>query len=48
MMTDPDPKKKKTGTDTEETPVNNESQYIEPEAIDSQEPEDLDSDDENI
>lgn len=45
-MNDPGPKKK--STDTEEIPDDNDVQYIEPEAIDSQEPEDLDSDEETV
>jgi hypothetical protein len=46
MMTDPDPAKKKT--DTQKSQDSNETPYVEPEAIDTQEPEDLNSDEENV
>ncbi|MEO8172374.1 MAG: hypothetical protein ABI581_04800 [Sediminibacterium sp.] len=50
-MKDPDPKKQ-TGntedTNTKDIPGDHDEQYVEPEAIDGQEPEDLDSDDERV
>jgi hypothetical protein len=46
MMHDPNPKKK--NSDTEEIPGDHDEQYVEPEAIDTQEPEDLDSDEQRV
>jgi hypothetical protein len=46
MINDPDPSKKKK--DTAEIPGNDDLPYVEPEEIDTQEPEDLDSDEERV